>query len=145
MSYTERATEIKRKVDEAVASNAGYDELEKYVQPYEEICKDILMNENGLNDDIYTAIKIIRFSESEGGETFEFDYEMPFLKKCILLFFKPSAIICLGLNKYKDEERIIKINNIEYRTLEAYRNYGEKESELESTAYSIMNEDSHIL
>ncbi|MCV6408541.1 hypothetical protein [Pseudomonas aeruginosa] len=138
MSYAERAIEIKKQVDEAVASNAGYDELEKYVQPYEEICKEILIKENFLDDDIYLALKTIKFTNCEDGEFFQYDYEMPFFDKCLSVFIKTSEIIGLELKGEDAESKLIKINNIEYRILEAFRLYGEKEKELEGTASSMM-------
>lgn len=146
MNYAERALAIKTKVDEALALHANYDDLQLFVEPYEEICKDILINEPFINEDIYKALKIIRHTEGEGGETFEHEYDMPFFVKCLAVFAKPSSIIRLGLLKYKEnnitseaaENKIISINNIEYRSIEAYNLYCEKEIELETTVYSIM-------
>jgi len=146
MKYAERALAIKIKVDESVALHARYDELLLFVEHYEEICKEILINELMLNKDIYKALTIIRKTQGEGGETFEHEYDMPFFGKCLNVFVKPSSIIHLGLldsieKNIRDEaaeNKIISINNIEYKTIEAYRLYGEKENELESTAYSMM-------
>ena len=44
-------------------------------------------------------------------------------------------------NNIRDEDaenKIIEINGIEYKTIEAYQLYSEKENELEALAYSIM-------
>ncbi|AFO48758.1 MULTISPECIES: hypothetical protein [Pseudomonas] len=146
MNYAERALAIKIKVDEALASYARYDDLLLFVEPFEEICKEILINEFMLDKDIYKALTIIRQTEGEGGEPFEHEYDMPYFGKCLNVFAKPSSIIHLGLldsieNNTIDEaaeNKIISINNIEYKTIEAYRLYGEKENELENIAYSLM-------
>lgn len=146
MKYSDRALAIKIKVDEAVSSHARYDDLQQFVEPFEELCKEILINELMLDHDIYKALTTIRTTEGEGGEPFEQEYIMPFFEKCINVFAKPSSIIHLGLiesieKNIRDEaaeNKIIAINNIEYKTIEAYRLYGEKENELETTAYSMM-------
>lgn len=146
MSYAEKAIELKEKVSEAVRSHAGYDDLEKFVNPIEELCKEILINELMLNQDIYKALTTIRKTLGEGGENFEYEYDMPFFAKCLKVFATPSAIIFLGLqknveNNIRDEDaenKIIEINGIEYKTIEAYQLYSEKENELEALAYSIM-------
>lgn len=145
-NYSARAQAVKTKVDEALTLHARYDDLQLFVEPLEELCKEILINEEMLNNDIYKALTIIRNTNSEGGEYYEFDFEMPFFRKCLDVFIKPSTIICLGLrdsvknnlSSEAAENKIISINNIEYKTIEAYHLYGEKENELENIAYSLM-------
>ena len=83
MSYAEKAIELKEKVSEAVRSHAGYDDLEKFVNPIEELCKEILINELMLNQDIYKALTTIRKTLGEGGENFEYEYDMPFLQSAL--------------------------------------------------------------
>ncbi|MEN1695456.1 hypothetical protein AAIH60_34355, partial [Pseudomonas aeruginosa] len=83
-------------------------------------------------------LKTIKFTNCEGGEFFQYDYEMPFFDKCLSVFIKTSEIIGLELKGEDAESKLIKINNIEYRILEAFRLYGEKEKELEGTASSMM-------
>ncbi|CEL31164.1 MULTISPECIES: hypothetical protein [Pseudomonas] len=148
-NYAERAAAIKIRVDEAVGLHARYDDLQEFVEPLEEICKEILINELMLDKEIYKALTTIRKIQGEGGEPFEHEYDMPFFGKCLDVFAKPSSIIHLGLhesieNNIRDEaaeNKIITINNIEYRTIEAYRLYGDKENELEATSFSMMTDE----